>query len=68
MHEDFELLVDTNEAFESISILDTTNRLRVLSVGTFDKRDDDPCHMVGDQFSERARSISLSNWKLRFRT
>lgn len=33
--------VDTNEAFEPISTLDTSSRFRVWSVSTFDKIDDD---------------------------
>ena len=65
---DFEPAVDTDEAFEPISALDTTSRLRVLSVGTFDEMDDDPRHVVRDRFSGRAGGISLPDWKLRFRT
>ena len=66
--EDFEPAVDTNEASEPNSALDTTSRLRVWSVGTFDEMDDDPRQVVRDRFSGRAGGISLPDWKLRFRT
>ena len=59
--EDFGPVVDTDEAFEPILALDTTSRLRVLSVGTFHEMDDDSRHMVTDWFSGRAESISLHN-------
>ena len=65
--ENFGPAVDTNEAFEPILTLDTTSRLQVLSVGTFDDIDDDPRQMVRDRFSRQARDISLPDWKLRFR-
>ena len=58
--------VDTNEAFEHILALDTTSRLHILSVGTFDDMADNPCLMVKDRFSGRARDISLPDWKLKF--
>jgi hypothetical protein len=46
--------VDTNEAFEPISALDTTSRLRIWSVGTFDEMEDDHRGSVRDRFSGRA--------------
>ena len=66
--EKFGPTVDTNEAFEPISALDTTSRLRVLSVDTFDDMDNDPHQMVKDPFLGRAGSISMSDKKLRFQT
>ena len=60
--------VDTNEAFEPISALDTIIRLRIWSVGTFHEMEDDHYGSVRDQFSGRAGGISLPDWKLRFRT
>ena len=67
-YRNFEPVVDTNEAFEPISALDTTSRLRVLSVDTFDDMDNDPHQMVKDPFLGRAGSISMSDKKLRFQT
>ena len=66
--ENFGLAMDTNEAFEAISVLDTTGRFWLLNVGTFDHIDDDPLHMVRNRFSGRTGGISLLDWKLRFRT
>ena len=66
--ENFRPTEDTIETFEPISDLDTTSRLRVLSVGTFDNIDDDPCQIVTGRFSGRAGGISLLDWKLKFRT
>lgn len=66
--EDFEPVVDTDEAFQPVSALDTTRRLRVCSVDTFDEMEDDPHSMVRDRFSRRAGGISLPDWKLRFQT
>lgn len=66
--EDFGPLVDTDEAFQPDSTLDTTRRLRVLSVGTFDDMEDDHRGIVRDRFSGRAGGISLPDWRLRFRT
>ena len=57
--ENFGLAVDTNEVFEPISVLDTTSRLRVFSVGSFDNMDDDPHRIVKDQFFGRAGGIFL---------
>jgi hypothetical protein len=42
--------VDTNEAFEPISTLDTTSRFRIWSVGTFDEMEDDHRGLVLDRF------------------
>ena len=66
--EDFGPVVDTDEAFEPISALDTTRRLRVSYVGTFDTIEGDHSGGVRDRFSGRAGSISLPDWKLRLRT
>ena len=60
--------VDINEAFEPISALDTTSSLQILSVGTFDNMDDDPCQMVRDRFSKWAGGIFLLDRELRFPT
>ena len=65
---DFEPVVDTDEAIQPVSAWDTTRRLRVWSVGTFDDMEDDHRSMVRDRFSGRAGGISLPDWKLRFRT
>ncbi len=61
-------MVDTDEAFQPVSALDTTRRLRVCSVDTFDEMEDDPHNMVRDRFSGRAGGISLPDWKVRFQT
>ena len=66
--ENFGLVVDTDEAFEPISTSDTTRRLRVSHVGTFDTIEDDHGRGVHDRFSGHAGGISLSDWKLCFRT
>ena len=60
--------LDTNEAFEPISALDTNRRLWVWGVGTFDDMEDDPRHTVWDRFLEQAGGISLPDWRLRFQT
>lgn len=66
--EDFEPMMDTNEAFEPVSALDTTRKLRVWSVGTFDEMEYDHYNMVRDRFLERVGGIFLPDWKLRFCT
>jgi len=66
--DDFELAVDTNEAFEPISALDTTSRIWVWNVGTFHEMEDDHRSLVRDRLLGRARGISLPDWKLCFHT
>jgi len=46
--EDFEPLVDIDKAFEPILAWDTISKLPVLSVGMFDKMNDNPCHVLKD--------------------
>ena len=53
--------VDTNEVFQPISALDTTSRLRIWSVGTFDDMEDDDHGSVRDPFFSRAGNIFLLN-------
>ena len=60
--------VNTNKVFEHILALDTTSRLRIWSVGTFDEMEDDHHSSVRDRFFGRAGGISLPDWKLRFCT
>lgn len=56
---DFGLGLDTDKASKPISTLNTSRRLRIWCVGTFDKKEDDPRSMVRNRFSGRAGSISL---------
>ena len=56
---DFGPGLDTDEAFEPNSTLDTDRRLRVWSVGTFDDMEDDHHHTMRDYFSGRVGGISL---------
>lgn len=50
---DFEPVVDTNKAFQLVSELDTTKRLGVWDVSTFDNMKDDHHNVVHDCFSTR---------------
>jgi len=45
---DFQELVDTDETFLPILALETTKRLQVWIVGTFDNMEDDDHITVGD--------------------
>lgn len=66
--DDFELVVDTNEAFEPLSALDTTSTLWVWSVATVDNMEGDHHDLVRDQCSKQARGISLPDKRLHFCT
>lgn len=65
---DFEPLVDSYEAFQSNSTLDTTIQLRVFNVGTFDNMKDDHHGSVHNRFSNHVRGISSPDWKLQLHT
>ena len=57
--ENFGPRIDTKEAFEPLSALDTTSRLRVLSVGTFDDMGDDPRLIVKDRLSRSLDGLGV---------
>lgn len=59
-------MVDIDKPFQPILALDTTRRLWICGVGTFDDMKDNHGGVVHDCFSGRKRGISSLDWNLHF--
>src|ERR1700738_4617834 len=65
---DVEPVVAPDKAFKPISAWGTATRSHVHWVGSFDEMEEETRGGIRDRFSGRAGTISLQDWKIRFRT
>lgn len=61
-------MVDTDEAFQLASVLNTSRRLQVEGVGMFNDMEDNHDGVVCDHFSRCVGGIFLLDWKIFFCT
>jgi hypothetical protein len=64
---DVEPVIALDKAFKPISAWGTATRSHVHWVGFFDEMEEETRGSIRDRFSSRARTISLQDWKIRFR-
>ena len=65
---DVEPVVAPDEVSQPTSVWGTTTWSHVLQVGSFDEMEEETRGAIRDQFFGRAETISLQDWKIRFRT
>ena len=65
---DVEPMIISDEIFRLISAWETITRSHVLWVGSFNEMEEETRDSIWDWFSGRAGTISLQDWKIRFRT
>jgi hypothetical protein len=65
---DSEPVVAPDEAFQPTSAWGTATRSHVHWLGSFDEMEEETRGGIRDRFSGRAGTISLQDWKIRFRT
>ena len=65
---DVEPVVAPDEVFQPTLAWGTATRSHVFWVGSFDEMEEETRDNIRDQFSSRVGTISLQDWKIRFKT
>ena len=61
-------VVAPDKTFQPILVWGTTTRSHVLWMGSFNEMEEATRGGIWDRFSSRAGTISLQDWKIKFRT